>query len=71
MPVSDKAFSPSTAIWASGYVQQWNVGVQRAITNNLVFEIAYAGSKITHVGIPDIEHQSAYRRRSSPSDPRF
>jgi hypothetical protein len=38
----------------SGYVQQWNVGVQRAITNNLVFEIAYAGSKITHVGIPDV-----------------
>lgn len=37
----------------SGYVQQWNIGVQRAITNNLVFEIAYAGSKITHVGIPD------------------
>ncbi len=38
----------------SGYVQQWNIGVQRAITNNLVFEIAYAGSKITHVGIPDV-----------------
>jgi hypothetical protein len=38
----------------SGYVQQWNVGVQREITNDLVFEIAYAGSKITHVGIPDV-----------------
>ncbi len=37
----------------SGYVQQWNIGVQRAITNDLVFEIEYAGSKITHVGIPD------------------
>ncbi len=38
----------------SGYVQQWNIAVQRSITNNLVFEIAYAGSKITHVGIPDV-----------------
>ncbi|CAA9414107.1 MAG: Oar protein [uncultured Pyrinomonadaceae bacterium] len=37
----------------SGYTQQWNVGIQRAVTNDLVFEIAYAGSKITHVGIPD------------------
>jgi TonB dependent receptor len=37
----------------SGYTQQWNAGVQRQITNNLVFEVAYAGSKITHVGIPD------------------
>lgn len=37
----------------SGYVQQWNVAVQREITPNLVAEVAYAGSKITHVGIPD------------------
>ena len=38
----------------SGYVQQWNVGVQRQLTRNLAFEVAYAGSKITHVGIPDV-----------------
>ena len=38
----------------SGYVQQWNVGVHRQLTRNLTFEIAYAGSKITHVGIPDV-----------------
>lgn len=37
----------------SGYTQQWNAGIQRQLTNNLVFEVAYAGSKITHVGIPD------------------
>jgi hypothetical protein len=37
----------------SGYVQQWNVAVQREITGNMVVEVAYAGSKITHVGIPD------------------
>ncbi len=37
----------------SGYAQQWNFAVQRELTKNLVVEVAYAGSKITHVGIPD------------------
>jgi hypothetical protein len=37
----------------SGYVQQWNLAVQHSITNNLSFEVAYVGSHIVHVGIPD------------------
>jgi Carboxypeptidase regulatory-like domain len=37
----------------SGYAQQWNLAVQREITNNLSVEIAYTGSRIVHVGIPD------------------
>jgi hypothetical protein len=37
----------------SGYAQQWNLAIQREITSDLVAEVAYAGSKITHVGIPD------------------
>lgn len=37
----------------SGYAQQWNLAVQHAITNNLSIEIAYVGSHIVHVGIPD------------------
>ncbi len=37
----------------SGYVEQWNLGFQRAITNNLSVDIAYVGSHIVHVGIPD------------------
>ncbi len=37
----------------AGYVQQWNLAVQRAITRTLSFEIAYVGSKITHIGLPD------------------
>lgn len=38
---------------SSGYVQQWNVAVQRAVTNSLSFEIAYVGSHGVHVGVPD------------------
>src|SRR5262245_33293851 len=37
----------------SGYVQQWNLAIQREINGNMVAEVAYAGSKVTHVGIPD------------------
>ncbi len=37
----------------SGYQQQWNVAYQHEISPDLAFEIAYAGSKGTHIGIPD------------------
>jgi hypothetical protein len=37
----------------SGYAQQWNLAVQRELTSNTSIEVAYLGSKITHVGIPD------------------
>ena len=37
----------------SGYVQQWNASLQRALGSNLSIEAAYVGSIITHVGIPD------------------
>jgi hypothetical protein len=37
----------------SGYSEQWNLAAQRAITNSLSVEMAYVGSHIVHVGIPD------------------
>jgi hypothetical protein len=37
----------------SGYVQQWNASVQRSITSHITMEVAYLGSRITHVGVPD------------------
>ncbi len=37
----------------SGYVQQWNLAVQRQVTENLSIDLAYVGSHIVHVGIPD------------------
>ena len=58
-PASARACSPSTRTLGSGYVQQWNVSVQRELTTNTTFEAAYVGSIITHVGIPDTQHQSA------------
>ena len=37
----------------SGYVQQWNASLQRELSSNIVMELAYVGSKITRVGLPD------------------
>jgi hypothetical protein len=37
----------------SGYAQQWNASLQRELTSNIALEVAYVGSKITFVGIPD------------------
>ena len=37
----------------SGYVQQWSVSLQRELTSKISAEVAYLGSTITHVGIPD------------------
>ena len=37
----------------SGYVQQWNASLQRGLSANIAVEVAYIGSKITRVGIPD------------------
>jgi hypothetical protein len=37
----------------SGYVQQWNLAVQHELIRDLSIEVAYTGSVITRVGIPD------------------
>jgi hypothetical protein len=37
----------------SGYLQQWNLVLQREIGGNLAVEIGYVGSKGTHIGVPD------------------
>lgn len=37
----------------SGYSQQWNIAVQHSINRNLSIDLAYVGSHIVHVGIPD------------------
>jgi hypothetical protein len=37
----------------SGYVQQWSTSAQHDFGSNVTAEVAYVGSKITHVGIPD------------------
>lgn len=37
----------------SGYAQQWHASVQQTLTANVSLEVAYVGSKITRVGLPD------------------
>jgi hypothetical protein len=37
----------------SGYVQQWNTSVQREVGADIAVEVAYLGSRITRVGMPD------------------
>ena len=37
----------------SGYVQQWHVSLQRDLTSHLTVDVAYVGSKVTRVGLPD------------------
>jgi hypothetical protein len=37
----------------SGYVEQWNLAIQRSLTNSLSADVAYVGSHVVHVGIPD------------------
>ena len=37
----------------SGYVQQWNSSLQRELAANVSVEVAYVGSKVTRVGLPD------------------
>jgi hypothetical protein len=37
----------------SGYAQQWNLAVEREVTRNLSFDVAYVGSHVVHVGMPD------------------
>ena len=38
---------------SSGYVQQWNTSLQRELSSDISLEVAYTGSKITRVGLPD------------------
>ncbi len=38
----------------SGYAQQWNLGLQKTMGKNWSVEVGYLGSKLTRLGVPDI-----------------
>ena len=50
-----KVLHGTAADWKTPYMQQWSLDLQRQITNTLVVEAAFVGSKGTHLlGIVDI-----------------
>ncbi len=38
----------------SGYAQQWNLSLQKTVGQNWSFEAGYLGSKLTRLGVPDV-----------------
>jgi hypothetical protein len=38
----------------SGYAQQWNLSVQRTLGDTWSVEVGYLGSKLTNLGVPDV-----------------
>ena len=38
----------------SGYAQQWNLSLQKTLASNWSIEAGYLGSKLTRLGVPDI-----------------
>lgn len=38
----------------SGYAQQWNLSLQKTVGRDWSFEVGYLGSKLTRLGVPDI-----------------
>lgn len=38
----------------SGYAQQWNLSLQKTIAQDWSLEVGYLGSKLTRLGVPDI-----------------
>jgi hypothetical protein len=38
----------------SGYAQQWNLSLQKTLFHDLSIEVGYLGSKITRLGVPDV-----------------
>jgi hypothetical protein len=56
LPPADASFTPGTNYgnitpnFGPGYVQQYSLSIQRALTNSDSLEIAYVGTKGTHMG---------------------
>ncbi|MCI0418873.1 MAG: TonB-dependent receptor, partial [Acidobacteria bacterium] len=38
----------------SGYAQQWNLSLQKTLLKDLSVEVGYLGSKLTRLGVPDV-----------------
>jgi hypothetical protein len=43
------AFTSDPYLYGNGYVQQWNIGVERQIMRDMAARVSYVGSKSTHL----------------------
>ena len=55
--------------YKTGYVQQWNFGVQRSIKSSMVVEVGYIGSKGTHL-YENLDVNQAYLGAGTPQSRR-
>jgi hypothetical protein len=49
LTANPSAFTSDPYLYGNGYVQQWNVGVERQVMRDMAVRISYVGSKSTHL----------------------
>ncbi len=64
LPMTENTIDPN---FTTGYIQQWNLNVQREIWNQTVLTVGYIGSKGTHLLLLEEENPGVYIPNASTS----